>query len=80
MTPGGAGACLSDVLCPLVEPCGAMNNCPPGFICAINTCCPGKPDICLPLTGSCVAGAARPGPPITQSGWTASGQYIDAGD
>lgn len=47
-TPEGVGFCLGgNPICVSLQPCTSTSDCPPGFGCAINTCC-GSQGVCVP--------------------------------
>jgi hypothetical protein len=68
----GTGACMVDSACDLPQCPNGDADCPPGFLCAVDTCC-GFP-ICLP-----VCGTAPEGPPPAPGTLTATGIVPDTG-
>ncbi len=56
----GSGTCVADIGCAAAVPCpGGDGDCPPGFVCAIDTCC-GTP-ICMLACGAVPLAPPPPG-------------------
>ena len=56
--PDGSGACASNIFCDDATPC-PEGTCPPGFVCAIETCC--VDPVCVPVCGSALLAPPPPG-------------------
>ena len=69
-TSEGGGACLEGTTpCAGLSACpGGVGDCPPGYVCAVQTCCGGP--VCVPPSAFCETDQGKPTPPALDNGPT----------
>jgi len=70
----GGGVCIDSQLCLGLTACTGSSGCPAGYICSVGTCCPGMPNVCVPLM--CIPGApvGADGQAMSVDGETTTGE------